>query len=121
MGIDQIEGEALGEEPADRPPGAPIEQEGGEMHAYLRQADEARMVDRDAMSDFASRRAGEAGIASGALAGAGKPRDRRDDPSGNTLRGEQVAQAVFDENSVVGLFGIGEKRGEGKNFHDDAK
>jgi hypothetical protein len=32
-----------------------------------------------------------------------------------------VAQAVFDENSVVGLFGIGEKRGEGKNFHDDAK
>jgi hypothetical protein len=37
------------------------------------------------------------------------------------LRSEQMAQAVLDEDTVIGLFGIGKKGGEGKNSHVDAK
>jgi hypothetical protein len=117
VGVDQVEVEAFVDQAADRRLGGLRQQQGGDVHADLRQHRITRMADRDPVAHFVARGARHLRIAAEARVGRREPGHRRHHARLDPAAGHQVAQAGLDEDPVSRLFPVRKQGAERQNLH----
>jgi hypothetical protein len=107
MGVDEVEIEALAQDPPEPGQERAVHQPWSRAHPDLRNHGIARVQNLDPVPFLARRRLREGGVAPEHRGTARKPGHGRDDLGRHLAGRHQVAEPVLDEDPVVGLGRVG--------------